>query len=58
MEKHPGRRTASTSTRTATVSSPNHGSTNSFSKNGHITDRLIEIDFLDLGTAALCFTFG
>ena len=25
---------------------------------GHITDRQFEIEFLDPGAAALCFTFG
>ena len=27
-------------------------------QNGPITDRLFEIEFLDVGAAALCFTFG
>jgi hypothetical protein len=27
-------------------------------QSGHITDRQFEIEFLDPGTAALCFTFG
>ena len=27
-------------------------------QSGHITDRQFEIEFLDPGAAALCFTFG
>ena len=38
--------------------SPNRGSTSSFAKRGDITDRQFEIELLDPGAAALCFTFG
>jgi hypothetical protein len=58
MEEHLGMRTASTSMATATASSSSPACTNSSDKPGHITDRQFEIEFLDPGAAALCFTFG
>ena len=56
--RHPAMRTASMSTTRAMASSPTRGLYQLVRQHGPIEDRQFEIEFLDPGAGALCFTFG